>query len=199
MTISLQLRPSEAADPAFVRALALEEAGLSDNGVYVVTVIRRAIDARPKMPRVVVHVEISTEPHPVPKPLSELRQANPEKRVVIVGAGPAGYFAALELLKYGITPVVVDRGKNVRDRRRDLRVLQQEGIVNPHSNYCLVKAAQGRILTASCTRVLISAVMCEMFWSSLLPMEQAAIYWLNRIRILDRTNSGWLFSDYAKR
>ncbi len=143
MTISLQLRPSEAADPAFVRALALEEAGLSDNGVYVVTVIRRAIDARPKMPRVVVHVEISTEPHPVPKPLSELRQANPEKRVVIVGAGPAGYFAALELLKYGITPVVVDRGKNVRDRRRDLRVLQQEGIVNPHSNYCFGEGGAG--------------------------------------------------------
>ena len=64
------------------------------------------------------------------KPLS------PDYRVVIVGAGPAGYFAALELLEQGIRPILLERGKDVISRRKDIRQIHSNGIVNPHSNYC---------------------------------------------------------------
>lgn len=64
-------------------------------------------------------------------------------KVVIVGAGPAGYFAALELIELGLQPIVLDRGKDARARRRDLRAIQQDGIVNPHSNYCFGEGGAG--------------------------------------------------------
>ncbi len=64
-------------------------------------------------------------------------------RVIIVGAGPAGYFAALELIERGLKPVIIDRGKDAQARRRDLRAIQQFGIVNPHSNYCFGEGGAG--------------------------------------------------------
>jgi uncharacterized FAD-dependent dehydrogenase len=63
--------------------------------------------------------------------------------VLIIGAGPAGMFAALELIELGLKPIVLDRGKDVRARRRDLRAIQQFGEVNPHSNYCFGEGGAG--------------------------------------------------------
>ena len=62
------------------------------------------------------------------------KKVSPDKKVIIVGAGPAGYFAALELIENGIKPIIFDRGKDVRTRRKDLRAIQQFSIVNPDSN-----------------------------------------------------------------
>jgi uncharacterized FAD-dependent dehydrogenase len=62
---------------------------------------------------------------------------------MIVGAGPAGYFAALECLKWGIKPVLFEQGKDVQSRRRDLKLIQQDGIVNPESNYCFGEGGAG--------------------------------------------------------
>ncbi|MEP7147223.1 MAG: FAD-dependent protein, partial [bacterium] len=61
----------------------------------------------------------------------------------IIGAGPAGYFAALELIEHGFKPLIYDRGKNVRDRRKDLREIQQFSKVNPNSNYCFGEGGAG--------------------------------------------------------
>lgn len=69
--------------------------------------------------------------------------SNSEKSVVIIGAGPAGYFAALECLLLGIKPIVLDRGKAVQDRRRDLRLIQQFHTVPPDSNYCYGEGGAG--------------------------------------------------------
>jgi uncharacterized FAD-dependent dehydrogenase len=63
--------------------------------------------------------------------------------VIIVGAGPAGYFAALELIELGLRPVIFERGQDVRSRRKALRAIQQCGIVNPHSNYCFGEGGAG--------------------------------------------------------
>ncbi len=65
------------------------------------------------------------------------------KNVIIIGAGPAGYFAALECLEHGLKPIVLERGKDVQLRRRDLKAIQQDGIVNPHSNYCFGEGGAG--------------------------------------------------------
>ena len=143
MNVELLLAPHEAASLEHVRQAALAEAGIRDEVDVHVRVVRRSIDARSRYPRVRLRVEISNAPFAEPSPLSTMLEADPTRRVVIVGAGPAGYFAALELLRHGITPVVLERGKDVRERRRDLRSLQQDGIVNPHSNYCFGEGGAG--------------------------------------------------------
>ena len=80
----------------------------------------------------------------VPSPLLDrLNMVEKQKTVIIVGAGPAGYFAALELIELGFRPLVFDRGKDVQTRRRDLRAIQQLGQVNEHSNYCFGEGGAG--------------------------------------------------------
>src|SRR5947207_14126705 len=64
-------------------------------------------------------------------------------KVVIIGDGPAGLFAALKLIESGIRPVVLERGKDVRSRRRDLASLNKEGIIDPESNYCFGEGGAG--------------------------------------------------------
>jgi hypothetical protein len=74
---------------------------------------------------------------------STYKEADSQKKIIIIGAGPCGYFAALQCLRHGIKPIVLDRGKDVRSRRVDLRAIQQHGIVNPNSNYCFGEGGAG--------------------------------------------------------
>lgn len=75
--------------------------------------------------------------------LNPLKNSKNLKKVIVVGAGPAGYFAAFELIRSGIKPIVVDRGKDVQARRRDLRAIMQESVVDPDSNYCFGEGGAG--------------------------------------------------------
>lgn len=117
--------------------------GQVDFKVLHYQIIRKSIDARSKNPQYRLKLIVSNEVFPEesiePLHFSQLRN----KEVVIVGAGPAGYFAALELLENGIKPIILERGKNVRDRRRDLKNIQQLGLVNPDSNYCFGEGGAG--------------------------------------------------------
>ena len=69
--------------------------------------------------------------------------SNAIRKVIIVGAGPAGLFAALKLIEQGIQPIILERGKDVRSRRRDLAALNKQGIVNGESNYCFGEGGAG--------------------------------------------------------
>jgi uncharacterized FAD-dependent dehydrogenase len=122
-----------------------KQAGIVVDSIRSLRLVRRSIDARGRKPlvRLAVDVFVGEDP-PVATPLvKSLKPAKADRRVVIIGAGPAGYFAALELLKYGVTPIVLDRGKDVRERRRDLRAIQQDGVVDPDSNYCFGEGGAG--------------------------------------------------------
>jgi uncharacterized FAD-dependent dehydrogenase len=112
--------------------------------VKAVIPIRRSIDARGSRPvfKILVRVFIN-------EPLQEIyskinyEPVRRKEKVIIVGSGPAGMFAALRLIELGIKPIIIERGKDVRERRRDLRTLQQDQIVNPNSNYCFGEGGAG--------------------------------------------------------
>ena len=106
---------------------------------------RRSIDARKKRPRFLLDMEVFFSETLQKKTLFQInfKPLSPNRRVVIVGAGPAGYFAALELLEQGIRPILLERGKDVTSRRKDIRQIHGKGIVNPHSNYCFGEGGAG--------------------------------------------------------
>lgn len=143
--VEIKVLPSKAFDASYIHAEALQKAGLSGNKNAVAVLTKRSIDARGKNPMYLLRFEIYTdssipEQHPVSDLYASVKDA---KRVIVIGAGPAGYWAALELIELGLKPIVLDRGKDVQARRRDLRAIQQFGEVNPHSNYCFGEGGAG--------------------------------------------------------
>ena len=106
-------------------------------------VLRRSIDAR-KSPVYRLQIQLDdNDPKNQVNTWSYHPVTDSAKQVHIIGTGPAGYFAALELIRLGMRPVLFDRGKDVQSRRRDLRAIQQDGIVNPNSNYCFGEGGAG--------------------------------------------------------
>jgi len=140
--IEIKLSPAKIADEAVVRQAVAKAARLQQNFDY--KILRRSLDAR-KSP--VYRLRVGVAPSgqlPEPAPYRGAYLQNSERPSVhIIGAGPAGYWAALECLELGMKPIVLERGKDVRARRRDLRAIQQFGQVNPHSNYCFGEGGAG--------------------------------------------------------
>lgn len=164
--VDIVLTPSQAADPAVVRQHAAQAAGVADDDVTSVRLARRSIDARGRTVRIRIAADVYVgEAAPErERIIDRFPQADPRRRAVIVGAGPAGYFAALEFLEHGVTPIVLDRGKDVRTRRRDLRAIQQFGVVDEHSNYCFGEGgagtySDGKLYTRSHKRGSIDKVL----------------------------------------
>jgi uncharacterized protein len=145
-TFTLQLSPEEAYDEAVFKQTVLRKAGLSPSTEQsYVRQTRRSIDARGR--KVIVNVEaelfINESPGSILDRLPEYQYVQNADRIVIVGAGPAGLFAALRAIELGVRPIVIERGKDVRARRRDLAAINKEGIVNPDSNYCFGEGGAG--------------------------------------------------------
>lgn len=144
--IELVLTPAQAQEDSYIYQQVLQELHLEEAGrLKAVLPIRRSIDARSKTPVVKLLVEayVDEEYTAPPSIVQSYGQVEQAPRVIVVGAGPAGYFAALKLIELGLKPIVYDRGKTVRDRRRDLRAIQQEGVVNGDSNYCFGEGGAG--------------------------------------------------------
>lgn len=143
--IELKLLPAEAADDSIIKRRTAQLLSIKPEMLNSVVPLRRSIDARGKQPIVLLRVAayVNETPEATPAILSHFRSVENSTPVIIVGAGPAGYFAALELIELGLKPIVLDRGKDVQARRRDLRAIQQFGIVNPHSNYCFGEGGAG--------------------------------------------------------
>jgi uncharacterized protein len=144
--ITLKLLPSEAAAEAIVQQYAAQHLGLSLSAITGYHIIKQSIDARGKQPWVMLTIQVfANEPFHTRaiRQLQLQNVSNANRRVIIIGAGPAGLFAALKLIEAGIRPILLERGKDVRSRRRDLAILNKQGIVNPESNYCFGEGGAG--------------------------------------------------------
>ena len=144
--ISLKLLPSEAIDESAVKRLIANHTGKKTSSVSGYYILKQSIDARAKTIWVNLTVQaFIDEPflHREIQTFSFKDVHKTEKRVVIIGAGPAGLFAALHLLEQGIKPIILERGKDVRSRRRDLAIMNKEGIINAESNYCFGEGGAG--------------------------------------------------------
>ena len=144
--ISLKLLPAEAADDSAIKLLIAKTTGKKISTVNGFHIDKKSIDARGKIIWVnLTVIAFIDEPFYKRKiqffNFKDVRQS--AKKVVIIGAGPAGLFAALQLIELGIKPILLERGKDVRARRRDLAILNKEGIVNPDSNYCFGEGGAG--------------------------------------------------------
>ena len=156
--------PSEALNDSILRKYISESAGASVTGYNV---LKKSIDARGRQPWINLSLQIFiSEPHQDRKLLRfdyrEIHTAN--RKVIIVGAGPAGLFAALHLIELGIKPIVLERGRDVRSRRRDLALLNKEGIIDPESNYCFGEGgagtySDGKLYTRSTKRGDINRIL----------------------------------------
>lgn len=140
----LKIIPSQISDRDAIKKNAAEQLKINQAEIRAVVPLRRSIDARSREPHYNLLADIYINEFPGDlRPVISYSKTNPGRRVIIVGSGPAGLFAALKLIEEGITPIVLERGKDVRARRRDLRAIQQEGIVDPDSNYCFGEGGAG--------------------------------------------------------
>lgn len=143
-TFQLRVPLQEAADKDLLKTRAARKIGCPEETIDALSIQRRSLDARGKNPVFVLQVAACLgEPAPDLFRPKKYRPAGPDKKVVVVGSGPAGLFAALRLIEHGIRPVILERGKNVTERRFDLKTINREGVCNPDSNYCFGEGGAG--------------------------------------------------------
>ncbi len=145
-TLEIKLPPAQLHDAAALRRAVSRKGKIAEQDIGTVTVSRRSIDARGAQPVFRLRVEVtdkSEHPEPEAPPSFQLQDVSNATSVIIVGCGPAGMFAALELIELGLRPIIIERGQDVRTRRRSLRAIQQDGVVDPDSNYCFGEGGAG--------------------------------------------------------
>jgi uncharacterized FAD-dependent dehydrogenase len=142
--VQLNLAPAAAADEAIVRRTAAKSAGIGEKDVSFTRVVKRSVDARKKDIRINLTVEVfsGNEPSPAINPYKPVNVSN-RKEVIIVGAGPAGIFAALRLIELGLKPVILERGRDVSTRKKDIAKISREHVVDADSNYCFGEGGAG--------------------------------------------------------
>ncbi|ULQ52701.1 NAD(P)/FAD-dependent oxidoreductase [Flavihumibacter fluvii] len=144
--IQFQLRAADANSHDAILSQIAATAGKPATSITGFHIIKKSIDARGKLVKINLSVLAFIDEPFHTRTLQEFNFAdvtNATHDVIIVGAGPCGLFAALQLIEHGIKPIILERGKDVRARRRDLAILNKEGIVHPESNYCFGEGGAG--------------------------------------------------------
>lgn len=136
------LSPQEAFDPALLTSTLHQKLKL-DPGQQM-SILKRSVDARGSQVKVKVRVQVYRQGEALaPQIPFPYQDVSGRPQAIIVGCGPAGMFAALRLLELGIKPIILERGKDVRARRRDLAAINKAHTVNPESNYCFGEGGAG--------------------------------------------------------
>ncbi|WP_289662976.1 NAD(P)/FAD-dependent oxidoreductase [Flavobacterium panacagri] len=142
----LQVTPEIAANESLLKDHLSKQIKVSVQEIQHVSILKRSIDARQKAIKINLKVVIYLKGEPFQETKIELpiyKDVSNAQEVIVVGAGPAGLFAALQLVELGLKPIVLERGKDVRGRRRDLKAINREHIVNEDSNYCFGEGGAG--------------------------------------------------------
>ena len=145
-TIELRVDPRTAAEEMLLKAAASTHMRIDANRIKQLRIIRRSIDARQRRVMVNLSVRLWIDETPVDTSLISPVSYKPvdgDRTAIVVGAGPAGLFAALRLIELGIRPVLIERGKDVDSRRKDLAGISRENTVDPDSNYCFGEGGAG--------------------------------------------------------
>ncbi|RKR85318.1 hypothetical protein BDD43_5587 [Mucilaginibacter gracilis] len=157
--------PEEHEDENALKKIAATALKIPLNTVSALKVLKRSIDARGRkvLYRMQIIIFIGEQP-PVQSYNIQYPNVSHAKHVVIIGAGPAGLFAALQCIKLGLKPILLERGKDVKQRRRDLADINKQGIVNPESNYCFGEGgagtySDGKLYTRSTKRGDVTEVL----------------------------------------
>jgi uncharacterized FAD-dependent dehydrogenase len=141
-----QVSPEVAANEHLLNQHVAKQFQISPKDIQKTVVLKRSIDARQKAIKINIKAKVyfvgdDFEEKPIELP--EYKNVSNAQEVIIIGAGPAGLFAALQLIELGLKPIVIERGKDIRGRRRDLKAINVDHIVNEDSNYCFGEGGAG--------------------------------------------------------
>jgi uncharacterized FAD-dependent dehydrogenase len=141
----LQVKPDIAQDKEQLRLFVAKKNKLDFRDISHIEIIKRSIDARQKNVKINLRVRAFIKEEFIENPidLPNYNDVSRAKEVIIIGAGPAGLFAALKLIEKGLRPIILERGKNVQERRRDLVAITKHHEVNRDSNYCFGEGGAG--------------------------------------------------------
>jgi uncharacterized protein len=165
--ISIQVLPQEAISEEAVTKHIAQSCNVNPSNVKGYYTLRESIDARSRQVKINLTIQAFIDEPFQQRPVQvfhfkDVHQA--AQKIIIIGAGPAGLFAALSCLENGIQPVILERGKDVKARRRDLALLNKEGIINEDSNYCFGEGgagtySDGKLYTRSSKRGDINRIL----------------------------------------
>lgn len=142
----IQVAPEMAANMPLLTEHVAKLLQVKTTEIQHLTVLKRSIDARQRAIKINLKVNVFFQGEPISETKIELpdyKNVSNAPEVIVVGAGPAGLFAALQLVELGLKPIVIERGKDVRGRRRDLKAINRDHIVNEDSNYCFGEGGAG--------------------------------------------------------
>ncbi len=143
--IRLVLAPEQAAKTEEHKNLIANELNIDAERITAFSPMKKSIDARGRNVKIIMEFEVYLDEKASPKEAfkPEYQQVNKNREVVIIGAGPAGLFAALRLIERGLRPIILERGKKIQPRRKDIADINRNHIVNPESNYCFGEGGAG--------------------------------------------------------
>lgn len=143
--IIISLLPEQANEATFILQAIHHATGIPLGKIKDYKILKRSIDARSRVPKIVLQIAFVTGTVPLETTDFNVDWNNVTnaKPIYIIGAGPAGMFAALHCIALGRKPILIERGKDVRSRRRDLAAINKEGVMNSESNYCFGEGGAG--------------------------------------------------------
>jgi uncharacterized FAD-dependent dehydrogenase len=142
----LQVTPEMAVSNHLIKEQVAKLIRVAVGDIKHISILKRSIDARQKAIKINLKVAIYFQEDDFVEEkiqLPDYKNVSNSQEVIVVGAGPAGLFAALQLIELGLKPIVIERGKDVRGRRRDLKAINLDHIVNEDSNYCFGEGGAG--------------------------------------------------------
>ena len=141
----IRVLPEVAAQESKLKRWLADEQGIDERTIYGIRILKRSIDARQRqiLVNLKVRVYINELPHDDEYSRTDYPNVEGRPQVIVVGAGPGGLFAALRLIELGLRPIILERGKNVHDRKKDLAAISKTQEIDPESNYCFGEGGAG--------------------------------------------------------